>query len=59
MEKRQKVFEAKTQLNQQFKNMMVFLYILQHPWQGLRADLITSYCHGTKCKKKKRIDARG
>ena len=40
-------------------SIYTFFIFCNTPLQGLRAGLITSYCHGTKYKKKKISDYRG
>ena len=36
-----------------------FFIFCNTPSRGLRAGVITSYCHSTKCKKKKKVDDSG
>ena len=40
-------------------NLFLFLIFRNTLSRGLRAGLITSYCHSTRCKKKKIIDDKG
>ena len=36
-----------------------FFIFCNTPSRGLRTGVITSYCHSTKCKKKKKVDDSG
>ena len=41
------------------KSILSFFIFCNTPSRGLRAGVITSYCHSTKCKKKKKVDDSG